>query len=80
MPRVSEKRRYNEITIFLVNLFFIEVIGRFLISFLMFLFRLFGMEYIPQAYQSIPNHGHFTFILLMCIAVIISIIRIIKSK
>lgn len=76
---MERKHTYNEIIIFLINLFFIEVIGRFLVALALFVCRMAGLEQIVQAYYSIPRHGYWVFLILLCVATIISTIRILRS-
>ena len=73
-------RTNNEIIIFLINFFLLQLVGRALIWLVLWIFRFFGM---PQPYiwfQSIPNIRHWTFTILLIIAVAISVVRIIKKR
>lgn len=77
---MERKHTYNEIVIFLINLFCIEVIGRFLLSLVLFICRMVGLEQIAQAYYSIPRHGYWVFLILLCVATIVSIVRILRKS
>jgi hypothetical protein len=79
MEPVHSRHTYNEITIFLVNLFFLEVGGKFLLSVVLLLLRLFGMERIAAGYYALPRHSFYTFFILLCVATFISIFRVVKG-
>ncbi|MBQ9640557.1 MAG: hypothetical protein IJV06_03250 [Bacteroidaceae bacterium] len=70
----------NEIVIFLVNLFFLEVIGRFIVTLTLFLFRFFDMEQVADAYYALPRHSFYTFFIILCIVTLVSISRIVMTQ
>ncbi|MBR2153202.1 MAG: hypothetical protein IJ901_01120 [Bacteroidaceae bacterium] len=80
MQKHTSKRETNEIIIFLINLFFLEVIGKFLVTFTLFLFRLFGMEKVADSYYALPRHSFYTFFIILCIVTLISIIRVVREQ
>ena len=80
MKRNASRHEINEIVVFLVNLFFLEVTGKFLVAFVLFLFRLFGMESVSATYYALPHHSYYTFFIILCIVTLISIVRIIKTQ
>ena len=80
MKKHPQRRETNEIVIFLINLFFLEVMGKFLVTFTLFLFRLFGMEKLSNAYYTLPRHSFYTFFIILCIVTIISIIRVVMEQ
>ena len=72
-------RTNNEVVIFLINFFLLQLVGRVLIWLVLGIFRFFGM---PQPYiwfHSIPNIRHWTFTVLLIIAVAISVVRILRK-
>jgi len=80
MERRHSRHELNEVVIFLVNLFSLEVLGKFAVDLALFLLRLFGMERLSQAYYAMPRHGYYTFFIFLCIATLISIYRVAKTQ
>ena len=80
MKKHPRKRETNEIIIFLINLFFLEVIGRFVVTLTLLCFRLFGMEKVTNAYYALPRHSFYTFFIILCIVTVISIIRVVMEQ
>lgn len=66
----------NEIIVFLINLFFLEVIGKFLVTFTLWVCRLVGFHRLSDMYYNLPRHSYYTFFVILCLVTIISIIRI----
>ena len=80
MKKDKNRREYNEVVIFLVNLFFLQVLGKLAVTLLMLLLRLFGMEQLVQAYYALPRHGYYTFCFFLALATIVSIVRLTKRQ
>lgn len=80
MEKRKKRHELNEVVIFLVNLFFLEVFGKFAVGFTLFVLRLFGMERLAQTYYALPRHGYYTFFIFLCIATFISIYRVAKMQ
>ena len=69
----------GEVTLFLVNLFVLEVAGHIVVKGLLWLFRLFGMPQPWLWWQALPNHSAWFFTLLLAVAALWSICRILRK-
>ena len=76
-----QRFRINNVIIqFLINFFFIEVLGQISVTLLGWIFRLFGM---PQLYYFIHTTPHFhqiIFTILLLIAITISVVNILRIR
>lgn len=70
----------NEVLQFLINFFLIETVGQLAIFFVCIILRFFGM---PQAYffiHSTPLAHHIIFTVLLVIAIIVSVVSILRKQ
>lgn len=72
-------RDVGDIALFLINLFVLEVAGHWLVKALLWLFRLFGMPQPWLWWQSVPHRWQWLSTFLLIVAVLWSIIRIIRK-
>ncbi len=68
----------NEILVFLCNVFLLQIVGKGALLLILWIFRFFGMPQPYFYYYSIPNHGRIVFLVLLVIAVVISVVRILR--
>lgn len=77
---MSFYRTHNEVVIFLINFFLLQLVGRAFIWLVLWTFRFFGMPQLYIWYHSIPNIHHWVFTGLLAIAVGISVWRIMRKE
>lgn len=69
----------GEVTFFLINLFVLQVSGRLMLFFALWLLRLFGMPQVWWWWHSLPQRGLWLSTALLILAVVWSIGRIIRK-
>ena len=74
------RREKNEIVIFLINLFFGEFFGKYIVKVCLWFFRLLGWGFISDAYYASPHHSYYTFFIILCIVTMVSVVRIVRSS
>lgn len=70
----------DEVTFFIINFFFLQVIGRMFVKGILLLFRFFGMPQLHNWFYSIPNATHWLSTLLLILAVVVSVGRITRKN
>ena len=70
----------NEVLVFLFNFFMLETVGRMLVLGLIHLLRYFGLHQLYYLYYGHSMSGHWLFAGLLVIALIISLVRLMKRR
>jgi len=73
-------RSKNEVVVFLINFFLLELAGRVLTLSVIWLFRWFGMPFLYNYYYSHPVVYKIIFTVILMVAVIISVYRILHKN
>ena len=77
---VGLKKSKNEVVVFLINFFLLELAGRVLTLLVIWLFRWFGMPFLYNYYYSHPVVYKIIFTVILMVAVIISVYRILHKN
>ncbi len=75
----DKRKRRNEIVIFLINVFFMEAIGKVAVIALIWVFRFFGMPQLYNLYYSNSRISKWVFCIILMVATGISIARIMRQ-